>query len=178
MRYPLIFGLVALLAAPATAQVSPYAGQPAREIAGLSDEDVRQLLDGAGMGYALTAELNGVPGPRHVLDLADSLHLTDAQRGRVEDAFGRMQEEARRLGAEIVRQEAELDALFASDSLPPSAVAQRTLALGELYGRLRGVHLVAHLETAAALHPPQVERYARLRGYDGSGSAGGHDAHH
>jgi hypothetical protein len=31
------------------------------------------------MGMAKAAELNGYPGPRHVLDLSPELHLTDAQ---------------------------------------------------------------------------------------------------
>ena len=32
------------------------------------------------MGLALAAELNGYPGPRHVLDLADQLGLTPEQQ--------------------------------------------------------------------------------------------------
>ncbi len=35
------------------------------------------------MGLALAAELNGYPGPAHVIELADSLELTEAQRTRI-----------------------------------------------------------------------------------------------
>jgi len=59
---------------------SPYAGQHARQLKALSDDEVRQLLEGAGMGYARAAELNGYPGPMHVLELADKLGLSAQQR--------------------------------------------------------------------------------------------------
>jgi hypothetical protein len=49
-----------------------------------------------------------------------------------------------------------------------------TAAIGELSGRLRSVHLAAHLETRAMLHPDQIALYQRLRGYGDPASA----AHH
>src|SRR5947208_295022 len=51
-------------------QSAPYAGQQARSIKSLSAEDVAALLKGEGMGMAKAAELNGYPGPVHVLTLA------------------------------------------------------------------------------------------------------------
>src|SRR5438876_506210 len=58
----------------------PYAGQQSREIKALSPEEIGQYLSGAGMGYAKPAELNGYPGPMHVLENADGLALTPEQR--------------------------------------------------------------------------------------------------
>lgn len=49
---------------------SPYAGQESREIKALSPDEIAALRKGDGMGFAKAAELNGYPGPRHVLDLA------------------------------------------------------------------------------------------------------------
>lgn len=166
------------LAVPAAGQTSPYAAEPARDIAALSDREVAELLDGAGMGYARAAELNGVPGPRHVLDLADSLHLSADQRARIESVFARMQAEARGLGTAIVERERQLDSLFAAGAAHPDEVRNRSLELGNLYGRLRATHLNAHLETAALMHPPQVARYVRLRGYTEAPAGRDHDAHH
>ena len=37
---------------------------------------VADLKAGRGMGLALAAELNGYPGPSHVLELADKLKLS------------------------------------------------------------------------------------------------------
>jgi hypothetical protein len=42
-----------------------------------------------------------------------------------------------------------------------------TAAIGELQGRLRSVHLSAHLETRAMLNLDQIARYEQLRGYGG-----------
>ena len=55
----------------------PYAGQEERTVKTLSDEERRALLNGQGMGLAKAAELNHYPGPRHVLDLAAPLQLSD-----------------------------------------------------------------------------------------------------
>jgi hypothetical protein len=38
---------------------------------------VASLLKGDGMGFAKAAELNGYPGPAHVLSVAKELNLTD-----------------------------------------------------------------------------------------------------
>ena len=180
MKRLTIIAAAMLTATPAAGQTSPYAAEAPRAIAALSDEEVTQLLDGAGMRYALAAELNGVPGPRHALDLADSLHLDDAQRERIREVFDHMQTEARRLGTEIVRRERELNALFASGEARTADVEPQTLELGRLYGRLRAVHLNAHIETAALMHRPQIARYAALRGYVDSAApaTGEHGAHH
>src|ERR1700757_2891750 len=79
MRLLLIL-LALLVGGAAWAQhMQPYAGQQKREIKALSEEDVAGYLGGAGMGYAKAAELNGYPGPMHVLELGDRLELTDEQ---------------------------------------------------------------------------------------------------
>ena len=44
-----------------------------RSIKALSDQQIADLGAGRGMGLALAAELNGYPGPSHVLELADKL---------------------------------------------------------------------------------------------------------
>jgi hypothetical protein len=61
--------------------VPKYAGQQKREIKALSEAEVSAYLDGRGMGLAKAAELNGYPGPAHVLDLAEKLQLTPQQQG-------------------------------------------------------------------------------------------------
>src|SRR5690606_34217987 len=82
MRRHCVVLVAALLALPAAAAAqqnhdhgahSAYAGISGRDIKALDSASVNNYLSGAGMGFALSAELNGYPGPRHVLDLADSL---------------------------------------------------------------------------------------------------------
>src|SRR5207244_4142384 len=55
----------------ASTSVSPYAGQQRRSVKALSEQQLSDLQAGRGMGLALPAELNGYPGPSHVLELAD-----------------------------------------------------------------------------------------------------------
>src|SRR6187402_2754729 len=62
------------------AAASPYAGQQSHEIKALSEQELRDLLAGAGMGMAKAAELNRHPGPMHALELAGPLALTAQQR--------------------------------------------------------------------------------------------------
>ena len=58
---------------------SPYVSETSREIKALSAEDISGYLQGQGMGFAKAAELNGFPGPKHVLDLSDELELSHLQ---------------------------------------------------------------------------------------------------
>jgi len=68
------------------------AGMQTRPIKALSEQQVADLGAGRGMGLALAAELNGYPGPSHVLELADRLELSADQRARVQTLFDSMEE--------------------------------------------------------------------------------------
>ncbi len=170
---------VALTAGSGTAQESPYAGLEARAIKALSTAEIAAYLAGDGMGLALAAELNNLPGPRHVLDLADSLGLSAAQRTAVQATFDTMLRQARELGGAIVAAERELDAAFAGASLDREGLEARTARIAELRGRLRFTHLAAHLDLRGVLTQEQTESYRRLRGYASSpGASHQHDPAH
>jgi hypothetical protein len=158
--------------------VSPYAGQQGRALKALSAEEVAAHLAGQGLGYAKAAELNHYPGPKHVLELAEGLGLTAAQRARVQAAFEGMHAEAVRLGAELVAAEQALDALFAGGAAEPGALRDAVARAARVQGELRAAHLLAHLETRAALSAEQVAAYDRLRGYGEDGGAHPHRHHH
>jgi len=174
MRAPIL--ALVLAAGPALAQPQaghhgrhapnqPYAGLETRAVKALSEQDLADLRAGRGMGLALAAELNGYPGPMHVLEHADRLGLTAEQRRRVEGLFDGMKGEAIALGEALIARETELDRLFAARTVTPAALAAATRAVGEAQAALREAHLKAHLRTAEALSPGQAEAYARLRGY-------------
>ncbi len=122
------------------------------------------------MGMALAGELNGYPGPSHVLELRGPLGLSTFQLAAVQASFEHMQAAARPLGAELVERERFLDGGFRAATVTPDRVAADTEAIGMLQGRLRAVHLAAHLEMRDLLTLNQVARYDELRGY-GAGSA-------
>jgi len=168
---------VVLLAGPALTD-TPYAGQQERSSKSLSDDDIAALRKGEGMGMAKAAELNGYPGPAHVLTLATQLGLTDEQKQAVTGIFERMSAAAKPLGGDLIAREQELDQLFAKGEITPERLSSETAAIGELQGRLRAVHLAAHLETRALLNPDQTAHYQQLRGYSDPQAPGQHQHHH
>jgi hypothetical protein len=165
-RTRLLVLAASLLAMPVRAADMPYVGQQARTIKALSDDDIAALRKGEGMGMAKAAELNGYPGPVHVLALAAQLRLTESQQRDVRTIFERMNAAATPLGEELIAQEQTLDQLFAKGEITPDRLAAATATIAELQGRLRSVHLAAHLETRALLNADQIDRYQQLRGYD------------
>jgi Spy/CpxP family protein refolding chaperone len=167
-----ILAAALLLPGLARAEVSPYAGHEARDIKALSKEEVEGLLQGRGMEMALPAELNGYPGPRHVLDLARELDLTGDQVAAIRPVQDRMLFEAKALGAEVVEAERALDRLFAAGAADREGLSKAVAAVAERRGRLRAAHLAAHLDVKAILSPEQVRRYDVLRGYAGAGETG------
>jgi Spy/CpxP family protein refolding chaperone len=160
----LIIGTMLLASSAALAQ-TPYAGMQSRPIKALSEQEVADLGAGRGMGLALAAELNGYPGPSHVLELADKLELTADQRASVQSIFDSMKAEALPLGAKLIEQETDLDKQFASRTITPESLKAATIAIAVTQGELRETHLKYHLSTAALLNPDQMQRYAELRGY-------------
>jgi len=143
----------------------PYAGLQEREIKALSADDTRKLLAGQGMSLALAAELNGYPGPLHVLELAGPLQLDAGQQAKTRELLEAHKAEARTLGAELVAAERALDRHFAGGQALEAEVERLTARIGELQARLRSAHLRTHLKQAALLTPQQVTAYGRLRGY-------------
>jgi hypothetical protein len=144
---------------------SPYAGQEDRAIKALSQKEVTDLLDGAGMGYAKAAELNRYPGPSHVLELADALELSAPQRTAIEEILRSHKAEARKLGGDVVELEQRLDALFAKESPSAETVDAAVARLAAAGGLLRASHLKAHVATTKVLAPMQIDSYMELRGY-------------
>lgn len=126
-------------------------------------DDTAALLAGAGAGQSMVAERRGVPGPRHVLEHADALALSDAQRFDVTRIRDGMQRSAIGLGQAIVAAETELDRLFAASPINDAAIAARVAHIGALRAQLRQAHLEAHIATAPLLTAAQRERYMALR---------------
>lgn len=171
--------LCIVLAVPATASApSPYAGLADRPIRALSEAQRDDLLAGRGMGLALAAELNGWPGPAHVLELSPRLGLTPPQHEATATLFARMQAEAQALGRAIVAEEHALDQAFRTRRIDADRLEASARRLGVLHGALRNVHLRAHLDQASILSTEQIAAYGRLRGYGGHGPAHGGARHH
>lgn len=143
----------------------PYAGLEQRSIASLSESDLAELRAGNGWGLALPAELNGVPGPTHLLDMAAEIGLSPAQVSALTDIQDRMRTAAIQAGNAFIEAERALNDSF-SEGPPDAADLARLVATsGQARSKLRLAHLSAHLETKPLLTLEQVKTYNRLRGY-------------
>lgn len=144
---------------------APYAGWQARDIKALSAQQVEDLQAGRGMSMALPAELNGYPGPAHVLELAGELALSAQQQAAVQASFQAMQKEAQTLGLQVIDAERALDTVFRDRKADPHNISRLTRAAAQAHADLRAAHLRYHLDMMTLLDAEQVARYQRLRGY-------------
>ena len=170
----------ATMASPPPA--SPYAGMEGRTIKAMPPEDASGYLAGEGMGFAMAAELNSYPGPKHVLELRDGLGLDEGQIRQAEGIFDEMHRKAVRLGERYVAKERELDELFAGSRAGDTELGKLVAEVAEIRGELRYAHLTAHLAMRRVLTEEQVSRYDELRGYrerwaEGHGEGAGPEAH-
>jgi hypothetical protein len=143
-----------------TAPEAPYAGLERRSVKALSDEQIADLRAGRGMGLALPAELNGYPGPVHVLEQAGRLGLSAEQHARVQALYEAMRGEAIPLGERLIAAETDLDRLFAERTVTPDSLVHTTADIGAAQAALRWT--------------AQIKSYAEVRGYSAHGSRGHH----
>ena len=108
MKFPFTLLPSIVLALICQPDVTKFSGQQNREIKALSETEITGYLEGRGMGFAKAAELNGYPGPAHVLELADELALTPKQRARAQ-ALKDSMKNAASLGARLVDTERRLE---------------------------------------------------------------------
>lgn len=181
MKFSATLVLPALLAAlplVGAAADNPYAGQELRLVKALSDQEINDYLSGRGMGTSKAAELNHYPGPRHVLDHADQLGLSQDQLAKAQEIHEAMAREARHVGQQIVEKESELEALYASQKANPENTQRAVQEVARLQGQFRLAHLNAHLSMKEVLSPQQIETYDRVRGYGNSKPAHQGHKHH
>jgi hypothetical protein len=154
---------------------SPYTGKENREIKTLSDEKVQALLEGSGIGYALSAELNQYPGPKHVLELQNQLDLTKQQLAATQYLFNKMKEKAKQLGKKLINQEQLLEEQFRLGRITPNQIQDKVSDISKTQASLRSTHLIAHIKQREILTLNQQVQYQQLRGYDQNKS--NHNSH-
>ncbi len=143
----------------------PYGGQQNREIKSLSAADLAELRRGGGWGLAKAAELNGVPGPAHLLELKEAIPLNPDQVDAITKLFDAMRAQAVKQGAVLIAAERALDRMFRDGSATEDRLRQALDAVAQARRDLRFIHLATHLKTPAILTAQQIDRYNALRGY-------------
>ena len=109
-----------------------------------------------------------------MLDLADELKLTPAQRAETAALFAQMKRGAIALGEALIRQEAGLEKLFRDGGADETALSAQTAKIGATEARLRATHLKYHIRMAGVLTGGQRRAYNKLRGYTATKPDGGH----
>ena len=144
---------------------SKYAGEEKREIKSLSEADIEELKNGEGWGLAKAAELNGVPGPAHLLEMKDEINLSTEQVRVIEDLYQKMKQAAIPLGLELIGLERELNNHFADRTITDELLDELLDKIAQVRKKLRYVHLSTHLKTPNILTTEQIALYNQLRGY-------------
>jgi hypothetical protein len=144
---------------------SKYAGEEKRAIKSLSKTDIEELKNGRGWGLAKAAELNGLPGPVHLLEMKDEINLSNQQVREIEKLYKKMKEEAVPLGLELIELERQLNNHFANRTITSELLDILLEGVAQVQKKLRYVHLSTHLKTPNILTPEQIALYNQLRGY-------------
>ncbi len=144
---------------------SEYTGQEGRRIKSLSADDIEELENGGGWGLAKAAELNGVPGPAHLLEMKAEIRLNEAQEAEIQAIYDAMKVEAVELGKELIALEATLNDAFVDGSIDQASLESWVAEIADVRARLRVVHLSTHLKTPDILTAEQITQYNELRGY-------------
>ena len=161
----ILLAFVCLLSACASNHSSEYIGEEHRAIKSLSADDIRELSAGGGWGLAKAAELNGVPGPAHILEMASEIELTSTQQVEIQEIYEQMKSEAISLGNQLIQLEATLNTHFADGSINQAILEQSLQDIERVRAQLRLAHLSAHLQTPNILTKEQISLYNELRGY-------------
>ena len=144
---------------------SKYAGEERREIKSLSETDIEELKNGRGWGLAKAAELNGVPGPVHLLEMKKEIGLNPEQIEKIEILYKRMKRQAIPIGLKLIELERKLNNHFANRTITRKLLHKLLGQIAQIQKRLRYVHLSTHLKTPNILTAKQIDLYNKLREY-------------
>ena len=127
--------------------------------------DIKELNNGGGWGLAKAAELNGVPGPVHILEMERKINLTSDQRSKIQEIYNQMKTEAVVLGKQLIHLEESLNAHFSNKTIDQELLEKIVQDIESVRAKLRVVHLSTHLQTPNILTSEQISLYNELRGY-------------
>ncbi len=184
MKNIALIGLMVVVPGLALAQGSaqpgsPYAGEETRAIKSLSEDDIAELRRGGGWGLAKAAELNGMPGPAHLLELKDQIPLDPEQVAAIQAIYDALRVDAIAEGERFVALEQELEDHFRNRTITDQILRRLLADIAGSRRNLRYIHLATHISTPDLLMSEQISRYNTLRGYRTDPCANvpeGHDA--
>ena len=121
--------------------------------------------EGGGWGLAKAAELNGVPGPVHILEMEKEINLNDKQKAQIQQLYREMNIKAVELGKTLIQLEKKLNHSFSNRDIDQKQLVNYVSEIEQVRAKLRIVHLSTHLQTPKILTEHQIALYNKLRGY-------------
>jgi uncharacterized protein (DUF305 family) len=137
---------------------------PQSSIRALSATEIQLIRSGEGAGLARAAAMNGLPGPRHVLDAADNLELTSEQAAQIQRIYESMHAAAVEVRAAYLNAQEAFEIELRSSQVTTQTLPGRLSDVDRQRTELARVHLQADLETAALLPREQRESVRSVTG--------------
>jgi len=157
--------VISLTSLSYASEKSQYMGQEHRQIKSLSASDINSLSNGKGWGLAKSAELNGIPGPSHLLELQDEIPLRPKQIKEINVLYTNMKNLAIPAGLTLIELERDLEIAFQTQNIDEQSLLSKLSNISDITRDLRYIHLSTHLATPSILDKEQIIRYNSLRGY-------------
>ena len=159
------------LARPGPTWAQQHGGHPpgsagqGHKVAALSCAEQFEAVvrEGHGFGMAFSADRNGYPGPRHILELKTELRLTGDQETKAAALMHAMLGESRPKGARLLEAERRLERLYADGVADEANVRAAVAEVERARSELRLVHLLTHLRTRDLLSREQRDAYHKIR---------------
>ena len=126
------------------------------------EEERAAIGRGEGFGMAMPADMNGYPGPKHILELKKELKLTAEQEAAVQKLMADMKTKALAKGKEVLAAEDRLGQYF-KEGRSEAELREETYRVASLRAELRWVHLGTHLAAKKVLTAEQNAVYTKLR---------------
>jgi hypothetical protein len=179
-RFAVVLALGAVLASSGMSpaqNASPYIGQEGRSIKALSETEVRDLMEGRGMGSGQSgrAQFLSRPAPRARIGKSARSLRCAALGDR--SSHGHHAQQGAAAWAQFIEAERTLDQAFAQGRIQSDELSLQVKAIAALQGELRAAHLATHIAQRALLTPAQIATYATLRGYQAAAPSSGHRMH-
>jgi Spy/CpxP family protein refolding chaperone len=155
-------GFMTLLAATVLAVSSTVSAQPGWQARRGSDQPGRHQADKPGFGRGMGMG-HGLPGPGMLLQVADEISLTEAQKEKLEQMMVDFSLEKVDLRAELEKAQIKLQALMRDDKARETEVNAAIDDATRLKGELQKMRYRHHKEIRSLLTDKQIDRLKELR---------------
>ena len=142
-----------------SSHASIYSGQENRTIKSLSADDIVELRRRHGWGQAKAAELKGVSGPKHLLQMKNEIGLDETPYSAIDEVYQQLKSQAELQGERLIALEHHLGSGFRNRTITDAMLRTILNAFAETKSELRCVHLTAHLRMPEVLSEEQVRTY-------------------